>query len=528
MYRVLIVDDEMLVRIGIRSLIKWSEKGFEIVGEAANGEVAYEKYLALKPDVVITDIKMPKKDGLWLTDKIKENNPDAEIIFLTCYDDFEYARAALHKKVSSYILKAEMEEEELSDIMEQIKVRLDRRQQTKNLEDPEQQDTRKQEEHLLAYILDTRKNLEEVKQEFEDYHIEWKDKKYLLVQFDFNACLKDKDYDKTMIANIIAACKEVIINKFTSDNMRCMGKQFGKSITCLLIATELTVLHLKKDMEYIVQSIKQYFNIKVKSASSEIADSIEQIRSEVPWIYEASNLLFYEASGTHLEKKTQISAEEQSQKTHAKIDTQNYARQMCEHIEEGDEEGLMESMEELRGEILHNAGNSFDVKFNVAQLISEVEERFKGYLAGDIQEKNFQQDIMYAADLDELMEIMQKFCSSLLSLLPAIKFDNSDLLVEKATRYIEENYKLKITLDDVARYIGISKYYLSVLFKKERNINFSTYINVIRIEKAKELLRQPQMTINQVYSEVGFNDQQYFSKTFKKYVGMTVTEFRAK
>ena len=106
--------------------------------------------------------------------------------------------------------------------------------------------------------------------------------------------------------------------------------------------------------------------------------------------------------------------------------------------------------------------------------------------------------------------------------------DNADILIEKAIGYIKDNYMDKISLDDVAGYIGISKYYLSFLFKKEKDINFSTYINKLRIEKAKELLKQPQMTINQVYNEVGFNDQQYFSKTFKKYVGMTVTEFRTK
>lgn len=125
MYKIMIVDDEMLVRIGVKSLINWQELGFEIVAEASNGQNAYEKYVALKPDIVITDIKMPKQDGIWLAKKIKENNPNTEIIFLTCYDDFSFAKEAIRLKVADYILKAEMEEEELKKILLEKKKKLD-------------------------------------------------------------------------------------------------------------------------------------------------------------------------------------------------------------------------------------------------------------------------------------------------------------------------------------------------------------------------------------------------------------------
>lgn len=113
----MIVDDEMIVRIGLKSMINWQEIGFEIIGEAGNGEAAFEKYIALQPDIVISDIKMPKKDGLWLTQKIKEYNPETEIILLTCYDEFDYVRKALKFQVSDYLLKTEMEEQEIQQIM---------------------------------------------------------------------------------------------------------------------------------------------------------------------------------------------------------------------------------------------------------------------------------------------------------------------------------------------------------------------------------------------------------------------------
>ena len=104
--------------------------------------------------------------------------------------------------------------------------------------------------------------------------------------------------------------------------------------------------------------------------------------------------------------------------------------------------------------------------------------------------------------------------------------ENSDILIRRAKTYIEAHYREKISLDEIASVIGISRYYFSTLFKQAAGTNFSTYLNEIRVNKAKELLRNTNMTVGQVYDQVGFNDQQYFCKTFKKYTGMTVTEYR--
>lgn len=525
MYKVMIVDDEMLVRIGIRSLLDWKEMGFEIVAEAGNGELAYEKYLALKPEVVITDIKMPKKDGMWLTDRIKENDAEAEIVFLTCYDDFEYARKALQKKVSSYVLKAEMEEEELRQIMTDVKKRLDSRAYMMGERNKEEKPgLRSGEEHLLAYVLDTRKTLTEVQEEFETYQIVWKEKKFVFLQFDFNASLKEELHDKEKIAHIISACKELILNKWNNKESRCFSKQFGKSITCLLIADELTEFHLKKDLDYIKESIWQYFNISLKSLSSEITDSMEHMRSEVEWIFNASDALFYVPKGEH-RQKGQLLCNHQE---HMKLNVEDYIREFSQGLEENNKERYMEVCEKFRTEISNLEMNSFQVKFDTARIITNIMNRFEYCMENQKQKMTYQKDIMDVEDMNEMISMLQQFGEAMLKLIANMKMDNADILIEKAITYIQNNYTNKITLDDVAKYIGISKYYLSFLFKKEKDINFTTFINKLRIEKAKELLMQPQMTINQVYSETGFNDQQYFSKTFKKYVGMTVTEFRTR
>jgi two-component system response regulator YesN len=135
---------------------------------------------------------------------------------------------------------------------------------------------------------------------------------------------------------------------------------------------------------------------------------------------------------------------------------------------------------------------------------------------------------MNAEELKEVIETIKEFIKDIITENFSNRVDNAEFLIKKAVMYIKDNYNKKITLDDIAGYVGISKYYFSVLFKKEQEITFSSYLNSVRIEKAKQLLKNPKTTINDIVDTIGFNDTQYFSKTFKKFTGMTVTEYRAK
>jgi two-component system, response regulator YesN len=135
MYKVIIVDDEVLVRVGLKTTINWEANGFTIIAEASDGEQGYEQYKKHSPDVIITDIRMRKKDGLWLVEKVKKENPNIKILVLTCYDDFDYARKALKFGVDEYILKSEVEDEELIAVMQSIKKKLDTDRGTKKIQD---------------------------------------------------------------------------------------------------------------------------------------------------------------------------------------------------------------------------------------------------------------------------------------------------------------------------------------------------------------------------------------------------------
>jgi two-component system, response regulator YesN len=522
MYKIMIVDDEMLVRIGVKALINWQELGFEIVGEASNGQTAYEKYVALKPDLVITDIKMPKQDGIWLTKKIKEYNPNTEIIFLTCYDDFAYAKEAIKLRVSDYILKAEMEEEELRKILLEKKKKLDMISGQKSESKNDNTLMKKQQEHLLGLLLSSNRTNELVREEFIKAQLEWNTGKYCFIQFDFRSSLKNDKNADYQIANIISACLELIVNKFQDEEVEVFSKQFGKSITCFLMSSNLNDTKIQKCVEYLKSSFKQYFNLSYKSVNSPITATIEESREYLNWIFAASDYLFYIKEGEHLTKETMKQSEGSFIYDGAMV------KEFSQYIEEADMDAIFKKIDELERLLDRQRSNSLEVKLELSHMVNDIFKRFDSCFQEDKDVFAFQKRIINSEELTEAIEIIRDFLKNTIAENSVGRADNAEILIKKAVQYINDHCNKKISLEDISGYVGISKYYFSVLFKKEKDITFSSYLNSVRIDKAKQLLKNPQTTINDVVDEVGFNDAQYFSKTFKKYVGMTVTEYRGK
>ena len=124
LYRIILVDDEEEVRTSIIKKIDWKSAGFQVVGDAENGQDALEKIEQLEPDVVMTDIRMPYMDGLTLIEKIRQKYPSMKILIFSGFDDFEYAKQAIKLNVTEYILKP-VNVEELTEILERVKANLD-------------------------------------------------------------------------------------------------------------------------------------------------------------------------------------------------------------------------------------------------------------------------------------------------------------------------------------------------------------------------------------------------------------------
>ncbi|WP_341878147.1 response regulator transcription factor [Defluviitalea saccharophila] len=521
MYKVLIVDDEMIVRIGLKSMIDWNAYGFEIIGESGNGEDAFNKYLASKPDLVITDIKMPKKDGLWLTRKVKENNEDTQVIVLTCHDEFDYVRDALKFQVTDYILKAELKEEELIATIKKVKEKLD---QEGKREEEQAEDIIKKEELALGRFLSTEKPEEDVINDFSRLKIPIDGWNYCCFQLDFSISLHERTYSQEQIKKMILACYQLLTNKLEEEKWTHLIKPFGNSITCFLAKEKIHEKDIKGLFEFIKKSVEQYFNIEVTGVCTDLYSKAMVLRSEIDWFYKAIDYLFYCNPGEMITPKNYNPGDKKVRN----VISPEYKKDLIHYIEESDRKKIDEFLLKLVDELKANSIPSMDGKLYISHMLGDIIERFEFCLNQDEGEKIYEYPkySLNANHISTLHQIMRDFTKEILERLEVSGTENSAYMIQKVKDYIDEHFQEKITLEDMADYVGLSKYYLSYLFKKEEGTNFVSYINKKRIEKAKEYLRDTNNTVSQIYDLVGFSDQQYFSKTFKKIVGMTVTEYR--
>jgi len=203
-------------------------------------------------------------------------------------------------------------------------------------------------------------------------------------------------------------------------------------------------------------------------------------------------------------------------------------KEICQYVEEADSESIHNKIGEIEAVLNLQRSNSLEVKLELSHMINDIFKRFDSCFQEDKDIFVFQKKVMNSEELTEVIHAIREFMDNIINENSNNRADNSEFLIKRAIQYIDDNYNKKVSLEDIAGYVGISKYYFSVLFKKEQGRTFSSYLNSVRIDKAKQALKNPQATINDIVYEIGFNDPQYFSKTFKKYTGMTVTEYRGK
>lgn len=520
----MIVDDEIFVRIGLRSMINWESIGFEIIGEAGNGEAGFEKFLALKPDLVFTDIKMPKKDGFWFIEQIKAVDEQVEIILLTAYDEFQYVRKALKLQVSDYLLKAEMEEESILQLMIAKKAEMDKKKKVCKKEDKiivmEQE-----KERVLGLLLNKEKPISLLLEKLDDLNIPSNEYQGVLLQFDFSSTLKER---KTLIDqdnSLLYACRQLIYAIFLEKYDFCFTKQFGTSITCLLLGKQIKEEEIIYRIEDVRKSLERYYQVNFKSISSCIGENILLLREYVDWFYEESERLFLQENGYHncqLKKKM----EEDETTIGQGIITKEEVEQLVEAFHFNQIEKSNNILEQIKMRCKQWNGNRTNLKLCIVQFTNDFYQVCVDYGKQEENILEYQTMILHAVDLAEIFEILEDYIHHLLLELQEVQMDEATLIVKKAMSYVEKNYSEKITLEDVANHIGLSRYYFSNLFKKVNQIGFTNYLNEVRIEHAKKLIFDPKLSIVEVANLVGFQDQSYFSKIFKKCTGKTVTEYR--
>ncbi len=532
MIKLFLVEDEVIVRNGIKNNIDWEEEGIEFAGEASDGELAYPLIQKLKPDILITDIKMPFMDGLELTELVRKDFPDMKIIILSGYDDFSYAQKAVRLNVTEYLLKPISPRKLLESIRKEVLKIEKTRQEQEYTELTEQV---KKERRLLEKQIFFRKMvgnefaMSEALEKGKELGMELSASWYQIILFYIDTeGGQSPGYSEEQNSILERIGKELSAVSGWYDFDR--GTE-GMAALVLGDSEEELTGRVKAGMEQIVGIVKEY-GAKYFIGLGSRVNRLRQLRES----YDEANRAF---SHRYLHTESAVfdsSVSESLEETHMDIHSVDINRLDRRVISNFLHMGAADETEHFIEEYLGCMGRenvrsviflqyiTMDIYFCVTAFLEEigysVEEITKEY--GDINDI-----VRRFTTLDRVKEYFKNILNGALELRDHNSQKKFSQILKKAKDYIEENYNCEdISLNSVAAQVNVSPNYFSTIFSQEMGKTFIEYLTEIRMGKAKELLMTTSRRTSEIAYDVGYKDPHYFSVIFKKTQGCTAREYR--
>lgn len=532
--KVFLVEDEVIIRSGVKKSINWEQEGYEFVGEASDGELAYPMILKEKPDILITDIRMPFMDGLELSRLVKKELPDIKILILSGYDEFEYAKKAIKIGVTEYLLKP-ISAAKLTEVLNAVAETIRQENEEKNLLETYfaemRENTERDKMRLFEKLLMGDLSMGEILEAGERFGMNLGASCYKIVLFKILANLENHVYAEQMVD----ACSSVEQAASMMEGVYVF-KRGVEGWAFLLTAQDEKSMEESAKILYqnLKQAMKNYTQLEYFGG---IGSTVPRIRSLKQSFREADRAF----AARFVEEANQIISQKEFEKS-----------QMEEGLKMQGVVQIGKSREMLQ-KFLSN-GTREEVKAFSDAYISRIEEEnirstmVRQYVVIDvcIVILSFCERISSANRLQEEAEELQKMMQKIHSLSEikkyvvrllneAIELRDAESgrrysdLIAAAKKEIENHYMTEeISLNTVAISVGMSPSYFSSIFSKEAGKTFVEYLTEVRIEKAKEFLMCSSMKTSEIGYEVGYKDPHYFSYIFKKVQGCSPKEYRAR
>ena len=549
MIKVFLVEDEYAIREGIKRSIHWERDGFELVGEAGDGEVALPKIIKSKPDILITDIRMPFMDGLELSRLVKSEMPDIKIIVLSGYDDFNYAKQAISIGVEEYILKPVSEEtlmEELKKVAEIIsKEKQENEAREKYVHDMEEIRILEQQK-FLHDMIDGKLSIQESMALGKKLGIEVTAECYsiLLMQvFSGNSGESDIDAYSGIKEDIYSKIKDNcndIPNVFLYD-------QVGDVLCFLIKADSEEELRdmIRRGTESIRKLMKDHMDMLYFMAVGKIVERIRDVNIS----YADASRKF--AERYMLEESAIFDGTEKKDKKSGKADPVIEEKAATDKIDLNSidagkisqktilhflKNGTIAEVDDFTEEYFSSIGYEVMESMMLRQyvlveaLLSAaafmktvgVEGKELEEILGDTKDPTG-----YASSVDSAREYIQKLLNTILEYRNKLSDQKYIEIIDKAKEYIQNNYQNEdMSLQSVALEVNVSSNHFSAIFRKETGETFIDYLTEVRMEKARTLLVCTAMKTSEIGFQVGYRDPHYFSYIFKKTQGMSPKEYR--
>lgn len=501
MYRVLLVDDDMIVHMFLKDAFDWAAYDFTVAGDARDGKEALDVFHQIHPDLVLTDISMPRINGIELIRQLRQEEAfDGAIIALSCYDDRAFIHRAMQNGADEYILKNHLSEQSMDAIMQKIRNRVIARPVCEQNNQPSlpAHDSEQVRRELLEYILSGGTDiavLEDMLQRAGLSSPYRRTATMLIVPVNADEGQTKALYDLASRRILDERC----VFFYTSSNRFALLVNFSRTPST---SDALTALHTWQNI--IQELAKQYFNLSVSFFASSIC---EGVRSVIDAFRQSHSMLPYGFYG---------SGYWQHGMQPALCDTSPpEAEQFLHNIPNL----LRQAPEQLNTAYVHALRTFERYKVHPGILLSWL--RRCDHTAGIVRSETEYGMLLHFTDY---LSLAQAYVTQTDFDIPAEASQTMRMVV----KYIHEHYREPIGLGHAARYVNLSPAYLSSLFKQEMGINFSKYLIQVRITQVQQQLLCSTQTIKKLAEDAGFHDYQYFCKAFKREIGISPTEFRKK
>ncbi len=551
MIKVFLVEDEFAIREGIKRSVNWEANGFTLAGEAGDGEVAYPKILKTRPDILLTDIRMPFMDGLELAALVKKELPDIKIIVLSGYDDFNYAKKAISIGVEEYILKPVSGENlmnELEKVAESIK------------------DRKREEEIRLKYMKDREEIRILERQKFIHDMIDGKlsVQESIRIGSELGVDITSAYYNVVLVqifaknpgseqADVYSGTTEEIYKKlkelFENSKNSYLYEQVG-DVLCFLGKAE-SVEEMNKNVVIGMERIRNlmesyednlYFisvgkpverlrdvNISYADASRKFA---ERYLCTESFVFYDDKMPKSDTLRDRAEEKKEAYAGNES----IDIGTIDVGVISQKSVFQFLRNGTLSEIEDFAEDYFSSIGKdaleslmlrryvSMEALLGCGALMENLgsdKESIKAILSG------YTDPIRASESLESTMSYLKDILKITLGYRNSMADKKYTELIAKARKYILENYRNEeMSLLSVAGFVNVSSNHFSTIFRKETGENFIDYVTEVRMDAAKNLLTCTSMKTSEVGFEVGYRDPHYFSYIFKKTQGMSPKEYR--
>ena len=499
--RVLIVEDEIRIREGLGKLLSRSGGAYEVVREAGDGQEGLQAIFELKPDIVITDIRMPDMDGLEMLEKMVKAGIHTKAIVLSAYSEFEYARSAMKLGVTEYLLKP-IAYNELMQSLENVSFQIEKERREK----PEQIGTPEQ---IFFSVLSGKLTVDEQTESYlkERYHIDCHERMSLLCAYHGEKVSPEE-------------AKRYLRHVFSSyQGTDCFFPDLVYRNTVTAVLTGYKDL---KDLErwaqqQILQRSAQDMAvgwIEVDGLNA-LAEGLSLLYPYLDWNISMDQkiLICYPQIRNVQTASCNYPIELETQmKAAVCADDQTKERELMNAFHASFRDGKIYAPKEIKESYVR-------LLWNIIAIAKEVGK----VSVGKINQQELLSRIMNAKLRDELTDAAALVLESLMITQDA---DTTHLTVKRMKSMIHEFYQTGIMLDEISRKLDMTPEYLGTLFHRETGTTFSNYVKNYRISKAKELLVGTNLKLYEVAEKVGYSDPKYFSRIFKEITGQLPTEYR--